>query len=232
MVGSYPGMMNGTNAGLRLALGDIRARGPKALADSLADHLRQAIRDGRLSAGTLLPASRSLAMDVEASRGVVVRAYEQLTAEGYLRAHTGRGTVVGDVHTTEGTTPPSVERFAPANPGLPALGRFPRRAWLRAMEQALTELPTPISATAIRAATHGCGRRWPPIWAGRARWSRRPIRSWSPVVSRRRSAWSPKRWSAMTCGPSVSRTPGRSAWSTPYAPAAPRSVRCRSTSTG
>ena len=131
--------MNRTNVGLRLVLGDIRARGPKSLADSLADALRFAVRDGRLPAGTSLPASRSLATDLEVSRGVVVRAYEQLVAEGYLRAHTGRGTIVGDVHAPETATPPSLDRAMPASPGLPALGWFPRREWLRAMESAMAD---------------------------------------------------------------------------------------------
>ncbi len=133
--------MNGTNAGLHLALDGIHGRGPKALADSLAATLRVSIRGGRLPERTPLPASRSLAADLGVSRGVVVRAYEQLVAEGYLQAHTGRGTVVGDFHATEGRTPPSVDRVMPANPGLPALGWFPRQEWLRAMGTAMAELP-------------------------------------------------------------------------------------------
>ncbi|CAN5830462.1 PLP-dependent aminotransferase family protein [soil metagenome] len=140
MVESNTASMNGTNWGLRLVLGDIRADGPKSLADNVAGRLRQAVRDGRLPAGAALPASRSLATDLDVSRGVVVRAYEQLVAEGYLRAHTGRGTVVGDVHTTAHTAPASVQRFTPANPGLPALGWFPRRDWLRATETAIADL--------------------------------------------------------------------------------------------
>ncbi|HUG86656.1 MAG TPA: PLP-dependent aminotransferase family protein [Euzebya sp.] len=133
-------MSNGTNGGLRMALGDIRGRGPKALADSLAHALRRAVRNGQLPAGTPLPASRSLAGDLEVSRGVVVRAYEQLVAEGYLIARTGRGTVVGDVHATAGTAPPSVDRAMPVSPGLPALRWFPRREWLRALETAMSEV--------------------------------------------------------------------------------------------
>lgn len=134
-------LKNRTNSGLRLELGDIRSGGPKALSGRLADTLRCAIRDGRLPAGTSLPASRSLAADLAVSRGVVVRAYEQLVAESYLTAHTGKGTVVGDVHARHGTIAPSVRVFAPANPGVPALGWFPRREWLRALETAMADLP-------------------------------------------------------------------------------------------
>ncbi|CAN5680019.1 hypothetical protein BH24ACT15_BH24ACT15_17490 [soil metagenome] len=70
-----------TNSGVRLYLDDIRAAGPRSLADSLAEALRRAVREERLPAGTALPASRSLAADLGVSRGVVVRAYEQLVAE-------------------------------------------------------------------------------------------------------------------------------------------------------
>jgi GntR family transcriptional regulator/MocR family aminotransferase len=134
-------VINGTNPGLRIELGDLRARGSRALADGLADALRHAVRGGRLPAGTRLPASRSLAADLAVSRGVVVRAYEQLVAEGYLQAHTGRGTVVSDVHTDGSAAPPPVRPFEPGNPGVPALGAFPRTEWLRALETAVRSLP-------------------------------------------------------------------------------------------
>ncbi|WP_159028914.1 GntR family transcriptional regulator, partial [Streptomyces noursei] len=51
---------------------------------------------GRLAAGTRLPSSRELAADLGVSRGLVTEAYEQLTAEGYLRSDRGSGTWVGD----------------------------------------------------------------------------------------------------------------------------------------
>ena len=53
---------------------------------------RHAIRIGRLGAGAALPSTRSLATDLELSRGSVVEAYEQLTAEGYLTSVPGSGT--------------------------------------------------------------------------------------------------------------------------------------------
>lgn len=133
-------MISRTNDGLQLALGDIRGHGPRSLAGSLAAALRLAIRDGRLPSGALLPSSRNLATDLGVSRGAVVRAYEQLVAEGYLRARTGRGTEVSALHATEGHRPPSTDRVMPATPGLPALGLFPRREWLRAMTVALGAL--------------------------------------------------------------------------------------------
>jgi GntR family transcriptional regulator / MocR family aminotransferase len=46
--------------------------------------LRAAVRDGRLAEAWALPSSRALAGQLGVSRGIVVEAYEQLVAEGYL----------------------------------------------------------------------------------------------------------------------------------------------------
>ncbi|MER5579811.1 winged helix-turn-helix domain-containing protein, partial [Streptomyces massasporeus] len=59
---------------------------------SLQAALREAVRSGRLTPGTRLPSSRDLAADLGFSRGLVTEAYEQLTAEGYLRSGRGAGT--------------------------------------------------------------------------------------------------------------------------------------------
>src|SRR5262245_60674287 len=56
--------------------------------------LREAIRSGRLRLGTPLPSTRVLARDLGVSRGVIVEAYEQLIAEGYLAARAGSKTFV------------------------------------------------------------------------------------------------------------------------------------------
>ena len=60
----------------------------------LEEALRDAIRSGRLVAGSLLPPSRVLAQELGVSRGVVVDSYSQLVAEGYLAAKRGSGTRV------------------------------------------------------------------------------------------------------------------------------------------
>jgi GntR family transcriptional regulator/MocR family aminotransferase len=56
--------------------------------------LRQAILDGRLSPGSRLPASRTVAREASLSRNTVLQAFEQLRAEGYVTARTGAGTFV------------------------------------------------------------------------------------------------------------------------------------------
>ncbi|MFS2295432.1 MAG: winged helix-turn-helix domain-containing protein [Actinomadura sp.] len=61
------------------------------------------MRSGRLTAGTRLPSSRELARDLDVSRGVVVTAYEQLTAEGFLVARRGDGTRVAPTARPVGT---------------------------------------------------------------------------------------------------------------------------------
>lgn len=132
-------MVDRANGGLLLEVtlaGVSRGR----QASSLIGQLRAAVRSGSLRAGTRLPASRTLALDLGVSRGVVIRAYEQLTAEGYLRARQGRGTEVAAVPgpTTPGPRPPA---RPVSNPGLPAGALFPRAAWMRSATRALAELP-------------------------------------------------------------------------------------------
>ena len=56
--------------------------------------LRELVRTGRLAPGAALPSSRSLAGSLGVSRGVIVEAYAQLVAEGYLSASQGAATRV------------------------------------------------------------------------------------------------------------------------------------------
>jgi DNA-binding transcriptional MocR family regulator len=69
------------SSGLDLLLGVDRAGG---LRNGIEQSLREAMRDGRLALGTVLPSSRSLARDLGVARGTVSAAYSQLAAEGYL----------------------------------------------------------------------------------------------------------------------------------------------------
>jgi GntR family transcriptional regulator / MocR family aminotransferase len=56
--------------------------------------LRRAILDGRIGPGTVLPGIRSYARHLGVGAVTVMTAYDQLTAEGYLEARPGRGTIV------------------------------------------------------------------------------------------------------------------------------------------
>ena len=78
-------------AELLLAL-DRAGTGP--LRAQLEEQLRSAVRAGLLAPGTALPSTRALARDLGVSRGVVVEAYDQLAAEGYLASSQGAPTRV------------------------------------------------------------------------------------------------------------------------------------------
>jgi GntR family transcriptional regulator/MocR family aminotransferase len=67
-----------------------------ALHRQLERGLQDAIRSGRLQPGAPLPSTRALAGELALSRGVVVEAYEQLTAEGYLESRPGGKTRVAE----------------------------------------------------------------------------------------------------------------------------------------
>ena len=116
-----------------------------ALRDQLERQLRDAVRSGRLHPRTRLPATRSLARQLGVSRGVVVDAYSQLVAEGYLTARQGEGTRVSAA-ATPGAPPrrPAAPRRSPRYDfrlGIPDLAAFPRAAWLASARRALRELP-------------------------------------------------------------------------------------------
>ena len=112
----------------------------------LEHELRAAIRSGRLRAGAKLPPSRLLADELQVSRGVVVEAYSQLVAEGYLVARSGDGTRVADGLAQQPPAPRAPSGAAPRirydlRSGMPDLSHFPRREWQSAMTAVLRELP-------------------------------------------------------------------------------------------
>ena len=60
------------------------------------DRLRARILSGELEVGERLPSSRDLADELRVSRNVVLLAYEQLEAQGYVRGRSGSGTYVSE----------------------------------------------------------------------------------------------------------------------------------------
>jgi GntR family transcriptional regulator / MocR family aminotransferase len=112
----------------------------------LERQLRDGIRSGRLRAEVRLPPSRELARELGVSRGVVVDAYSQLVAEGYLVARRGSGTeVAGSIGAQPARSAPHSALPPPIrhdlHSGLPDVSRFPRREWQAASATALRELP-------------------------------------------------------------------------------------------
>lgn len=84
--------MSKTPNAVSLPLGSPRRN--ESLFAWLHRELREAILDGRLKPGTLLPPSRTLATQCGVARGTVVGVFEQLISEGYLESRAGSGTRV------------------------------------------------------------------------------------------------------------------------------------------
>jgi GntR family transcriptional regulator/MocR family aminotransferase len=73
----------------------------QGLSLQLFQALRLRVLDGRLGSGTRLPASRDLAAALGISRNSVVRAYDQLYAEGFIEGRVGDGTYVAQLPQTQ-----------------------------------------------------------------------------------------------------------------------------------
>jgi GntR family transcriptional regulator / MocR family aminotransferase len=142
---------------------DLRPDDGRGLRERLEHALRSAIQDRRLVAGAALPPTRMLAGELGISRSVVVEAYGNLAADGYLEARQGAGTRVradararGRGTRRNGARPDTAAFFlrprqaspAGAPPirvigGLPDPALFPRAQWVRHYRAALAELPDP-----------------------------------------------------------------------------------------
>jgi GntR family transcriptional regulator/MocR family aminotransferase len=135
----------GTNSGPSVdLLIELRRHSRVALHRQIETAIRDGIRSGRLQLGAALPPTRTLAAQLRVSRGVVVEAYQQLVAEGYLTSRSGGYTRVA-------IGPESLrKRVRPAAEEVPGIdfgyGRadvssFPRAAWLRSIRRVLNETP-------------------------------------------------------------------------------------------
>ena len=149
---------------LIITLTGARAARSKPYHRQVYDQVRGAILEGRLRSGDRLPATRELAATLNLARNTVVRAYEDLLAEGYLEARPGSGSYVSPFL---GKMPPAdrdgrlgrpvAARAAPLDaggqkssagggakrlpfdfrPGIPDWDAFPRALWLRLIGRAL-----------------------------------------------------------------------------------------------
>jgi GntR family transcriptional regulator/MocR family aminotransferase len=123
----------------------LERRGAGPLRAQLEEQLRAAVRSGRLAAGARLPSTRALARDLDVSRGVVVDAYAQLAAEGYLLARHGAPTRVSEAaaRRVDAEPPPAEERPARFDfrPGGPDVSLFPRQSWAASVRRGLRDAP-------------------------------------------------------------------------------------------
>jgi GntR family transcriptional regulator / MocR family aminotransferase len=125
---------------------DLRRDDTLPLHNQLEQELRSGIRGGRLQAEAVLPSTRALAEQLGVSRGVVVEAYEQLVAEGYLSSQPG-GTTRVCANVAEPPVVPESRRTMPAyridfGYGRPDVTQFPRQVWLRSLRRVLNEAPS------------------------------------------------------------------------------------------
>src|SRR3954454_13322650 len=133
-----------TSSAVELLVELDRSR-PEPLHRQLEHAIRDAIRNGRVEAGTVLPSSRALALQLGVSRGIVVEAFEQLVAEGYVTSRPGGSTRVagaGADGSPRRAVPESVSCRFDFRPGRPDVGEFPRAVWLRSLRRVLAEAPS------------------------------------------------------------------------------------------
>jgi GntR family transcriptional regulator / MocR family aminotransferase len=135
-----------TNSGAGELLVELRRDSAVPLHQQLESGIRERIRQGLLRADTVMPATRALAADLELSRGVVVEAYQQLVAEGYLVSRAGGYTQVA----AAAAALPAQSKARPLPGGEPRIDfrysrpdvtQFPRAAWLRSIRKVLNETP-------------------------------------------------------------------------------------------
>ena len=134
-------------------------RSTEPLHRQLEQALRSAVRDGRLEGGAALPSSRALASQLGLSRGVVVEAYEQLVAEGYVVAQPGGSTRVARAAAApiRARADLQTRRYRyDFRPGRPDVGEFPRAVWSRALRRVLQSAPS-------ERLTYGAGHGMPEL---------------------------------------------------------------------
>ncbi|MFI2490103.1 PLP-dependent aminotransferase family protein [Promicromonospora kroppenstedtii] len=146
-----------TNSAAEVLLAPVPGPGP--LRQRLERAIVGDIASGRLTPGTALPPSRTLADTLGISRWVVTEAYGHLVGKGVLEARTGSATRVAAVPPGASSVDPVEIRprqdrpaapgpgleHAPGRathdlaPGVPDLRHVPREAWVRAARDALAE---------------------------------------------------------------------------------------------
>ncbi|MGO1075357.1 aminotransferase class I/II-fold pyridoxal phosphate-dependent enzyme [Inquilinus sp. CA228] len=119
--------------------------GPRTLGGQIEDQIRDAVRAGRLRPGAPVPSTRDLAQQLGISRPLVVEAYAQLAAEGYLSLRQGARPRVsafaasGTAAAIEPAAPEAPPRYD-FRPAVPDLASFPRGPWLKACRDALAAM--------------------------------------------------------------------------------------------
>ncbi|ABR47733.1 putative transcriptional regulator, GntR family [Alkaliphilus metalliredigens QYMF] len=125
-----------------------------SLKKQVYEQIRKLILHGELEAGKRLPATRQLASQLGISRNVVIEAYEQLFAEGFIEGQQGSGTFVAQgAFLAQGVKEENLLLFdlqeenegekdvIDFRSGIPALDLFPRKDWGRLTKEVCMEAP-------------------------------------------------------------------------------------------
>lgn len=103
--------------------------------------IRNMILEGKLKGEERLPSTRRLSYDLKVSRNVILEAYEELMAEGYIESRPGAGTfVTKELYFKRSKTnpkknfhkiihPKSSDDLIDFRSGIPALDMFPKKEW-------------------------------------------------------------------------------------------------------
>jgi GntR family transcriptional regulator/MocR family aminotransferase len=130
----------------------IERSSTKPLIRQVYEEVRTQILCGTLQAGEQIPSSRALAASLHVSRNVILEAYDQLLAEGYIESRAGSGTYVAEgTHFIEEQHAPErqaqtvharqkEDNLIDFRSGLPALDLFPRKQWSQIAQHVYTEI--------------------------------------------------------------------------------------------
>jgi len=132
-----------------------------SLQQQISGQMRNAILDGRLAPGTVLPSSRVLAADLLISRGTAVAVYDRLLGEGLLQGQERSAILVATPQLRESTRTAAnaaiatdagdaasdvdqLDRLPPRHaafmPGVPALDIFPATRWARLLSARASQM--------------------------------------------------------------------------------------------
>lgn len=120
-----------------------------SITNQLCSQLRALIIEGKLKSGDKLPPTRKLAEELNISRNVVIEAYEELIAEGFLESIPGSGTYVSsDINPMESLKNKEVKIFKRIKSkkediidfmsGIPDLKFFPSKQWMKCLKDSLS----------------------------------------------------------------------------------------------
>ncbi|KNC14101.1 DNA-binding protein [Pantoea sp. RIT-PI-b] len=144
----------------RLLLAPLETHGAQTLQQQLFQRIKQAILTGKLAAGTRLPATRQLALDLGVSRNTVMAVWSQLQAEGFIISDR-QGSRIGNMAlqaedkepyaSSEITLSPRIAELRSSHrtfsqemalrPGVPSLAHFPLAQWRRALNRVMLHQP-------------------------------------------------------------------------------------------